>query len=69
MNLKFSKEEIDSLIEKYKIPNTGLVNYAAFCDNINHVFTDTADPLNVIENSKSTASFNDVEKEVLIALI
>ena len=69
MNLKFSKEEIDALIEKYKITNTGLVNYAAFCDNINHVFSDAADPLGVIENSRSTANFNDPEKEVFIALI
>jgi hypothetical protein len=67
--LKFSREEIDSLIEKYKIADSGLVNYAAFCDNINHVFSDAADPLSVIENSKSTSNYNDAEKEIFIALI
>ena len=69
LNLKFSKEEIDALVDKYKIDNSGLVNYSALCDNINHVFTDAADPVGVIENSKSTANFTDAEKDTLIALI
>lgn len=39
------------------------------CDNINHVFTDAADPKAVIENSKSTASFTDAEKDTLVVLL
>jgi len=69
LNLKFSKEEIDALIAKYKIGNSGLVNYAQLCDNINFVFSDAADPVGVIENSKSTASFSDADKEIFMALI
>lgn len=69
LNLKFSKEEIDALVDKYKIGNSGLVNYAQLCDNINFVFSDQADPIGVIENSKSTANFSDSDKETLIALI
>ena len=69
LNLKFSKEEIDALIEKYKIGNSGLINYAQLCDNINFVFSDAADPVGLIENSKSTASFSDADKETFMALI
>ena len=69
LNLKFSQAEIDALIEKYKIDNTGLVNYTALCSNIDHVFSDAADPTAVIENAKSTANFADDEKETLLALL
>lgn len=69
LNLKFSKVEIDALVNKYKIGNSGLVNYAQLCDNINFVFSDLANPVGVIENSKSTANFTDTEKETILALI
>jgi len=67
--LKFSKVEIDALVNKYKIGNSGLVNYAQLCDSINFVFSDLANPVGVIENSKSTANFTDTEKETILALI
>lgn len=60
---------MDALIQKYKINDSGLVNYAALCDNINQVFFEGSDPMGVIENSKSTASFTDDEKDTLIALL
>jgi len=47
----------------------GLVNYAAFCDNVDHVFSDQCDPYTVIENSKSTANFSDEEKTTMINMI
>ncbi len=46
-----------SLINKYKSTN-GLINYADFCKNIDTVFSGGADPLSVIENSKSSANFS-----------
>jgi hypothetical protein len=39
------------------------VNYADFCNNIDVVFADSCDPVEVIENSKSTANFTDDEKD------
>ena len=57
------------MIEKYKIDGTGLINYAALCENVNKVFFEGSDPIGVIENSKSTANFSDMEKDTLIALL
>lgn len=45
------------------------MNYARFCENIDTVFADVADPLAIIENSKSTANFADEQKDTVIALL
>ena len=45
------------------------MNYAAFCNNVDTVFSDTVNPVAVIENSKSTANFTDGEKDTLLALL
>ena len=66
--MSLSDIEISQLINKYSIGN-GLVNYSQFCQNIDSVFSDLADPVGVIENSKSTAAFTDAEKDTLIALL
>lgn len=68
LNLNFSKEEIDQLIQKYSLGN-GLVCYSKLCDAVDHVFSDAADPMAVIENSKSTANFTDSEKDILTQLL
>jgi hypothetical protein len=34
---------------------SGLVNYSSFCENIDSVFGEAANPTDVIGNSKSTA--------------
>ena len=61
---------MNALIEKYQVDATsGLVNYSALCDNIDHVFTDAADPKAAIDNSKSSANFTDGEKDILLALL
>ena len=41
LNLRLSEVEIKQLLDKYT-EDSGLVNYAAFCDNINFVFSDLA---------------------------
>jgi len=46
-----------------------LVNYADFCKNIETVFYDGVNPIEVIENSKSTANFVDSDKDILLALL
>ena len=59
MNIKLTEEEIKQLIEKYKnYEKVGLINYAEFCDNIDKVFGEVADPKEVIGKSKSTAVSN-----------
>ena len=68
MNLKLTEGEIKSLLEKYT-ETGGLVNYYAFCDNINFVFTDQANPREFIDNSKSTAMFTESEKQTLYGLL
>jgi hypothetical protein len=55
-------------LTKYRASN-GLINYAEFCDNVNHVFSDTCNQVDVIENSKSTASFTDAEKGIAMDLL
>ena len=55
-------------MNKYRL-DSGLINYADFCANIDYVFTDKADPNFIIENSKSTANFTDDEKDTLWALL
>jgi hypothetical protein len=55
-------------LNKYRL-DSGLINYADFCANIDYVFTDKADPNFIIENSKSTANFTDDEKDTLLALL
>ena len=55
-------------MNKYRL-DSGLINYADFCANIDYVFTDKADPNVIIENSKSTANFTDDEKDTLLALL
>lgn len=55
-------------MNKYRI-QYGLIDYATFCNNIDHVFSDQADPMAVIENSKSTANFCDDEKDLLLQLL
>jgi len=47
----------------------GLVNYAAFCDNVDHVFSDQCNSYTVIENAKSTANFSDQEKTTMINML
>jgi hypothetical protein len=55
-----SEPEIQQLLGKYRDTN-GLINYSAFCNNVDSVFADTTNPIDVIENSKSTASYTDDE--------
>lgn len=59
---------MQQILTKYRAGN-GLINYADFCNNIDFVFTDAVDPNQVIENSKSTASFSDSEKQTLQNLL
>lgn len=55
-------------MNKYRV-DSGLINYADFCKNIDYVFTDKVNPNILIENSKSTANFSDEEKDILLALL
>ena len=59
---------MNQLIEKYRCTN-GQINYSDFCANIDHVFTDASNPVQVIENSKSTAKFSEAEKQQLCDLL
>ena len=63
-----SQAEVDALINKYKLPS-GLINYSDFCKNIDHVFSDAADPNSVIQNAKSSANFSEEEMGTLIAIL
>lgn len=61
-------EEINQLIAKYGQSN-GLVCYANFCANVDHVFSDSADIRSAIDNSKSTAKFTAEEASCLASLL
>ncbi len=60
MNISLTEAEVQELIKKYGLSN-GLINYSDFVDNIESVFHDGADPMAVINNAKSSASFADEE--------
>jgi hypothetical protein len=68
LNFKFSEQEIQQLLNlhNYKHP---LVNYYAFCANVDHVFSDQCDSNAVIDNSKSTANFSEAEKVTMINML
>ena len=68
LNFRFAESEIQQILDKYQ-DHTGLVNYAQFCNNVDYVFSDQCDPIAVIENSKSTANFNDEEKTIMINML
>ncbi len=64
--MRLTQPEIDSLIAKYRTGTANLVDYAAFCDQINQVFTEAASPTQVIAGAKSSATFSDAEKEAVL---
>ena len=68
LNFKLSEQEIQQLLDKYTESN-GLVNYYAFCANVDHVFSDQCDSNAVIDNSKSTANFSEAEKVTMINML
>ena len=68
LNFRFTEAEVQQLLGKYR-EQSGLISYSRFCNNVDTVFTDSVDPISVIENSKSTANFTDEEKGELLALL
>ena len=68
MNIKFSEQEVQQLIAKYRMTN-GLINYDSFCTNIDNVFFDGADAMGVINNAKSSANFDEEEMQTLFDLL
>lgn len=48
---------------------SGLINYADFCNNIDTVFAAGSDPVAVIEGAKSTAAFTDDDKATLVMIL
>lgn len=69
LNFKFSEHEVGQLIQKYREHPSGLISYSAFCRNIDTVFTDSVNPTDVIENSKSTANFTDADMQNLMKIL
>lgn len=62
LNVKLDASEIDYLINKYRVQGQpGLIQYSTFIDNINHVFSDLANPTAVVEEAKSQALFSEYE--------
>lgn len=56
LNIRLTEDEIQQLIRKYRVPEKeGLVNYADFADYIDSVFTEKANPTDVIGMARSTA--------------
>jgi hypothetical protein len=56
LNFKLEESELKQLIQKYREPN-GLINYSAFCANIDSIFSNEANP-----DSRSSAKFSEAEK-------
>ena len=66
--MRLDEKEVQQLLSKYKLPS-GLIDYSSFCGNIDHVFSDVADPYAIIENSKSSSVFKDEEKDTILAIL
>lgn len=70
LQVKLDQQEIDALINKYKTGVANLVNYDAFCKNIDKVFSDEcSDQKGVILGAQSGAQFTDYEKDCLMAQV
>ena len=68
LNLRLSEVEVTALLDKYRLPS-GLIDYASFCANVDHVFTDAADPKAAIDNAKSSATFSEEEAQLQAELL
>jgi len=55
-------------MQKYMLPN-GLINYSAFCKNVESVFTSENSTSATMLSSSSTSKFTDYEKGQLTAII
>lgn len=68
LNLRLSEAEVNSLLDKYRLPS-GLIDYASFCQSVDTVFSDAADPKAAIQNAKSTAAFSEEEAQTVADLL
>lgn len=63
LNFKLDESELKAIIDKYT-ESSGLINYAAFCANIDSIFQDEGP-----DYSKSSAIFSPEEKQILSNLL
>ncbi len=52
---------MQTLIKRYQLP-TGLINYSAFCKNIDEVFDPKTDAQQVLAKGVSTSKYNEHEQ-------
>lgn len=68
--MRLDEIETQELLRKYSHPTeVGLVRYSDFCDNLNHVFSDAADPARAVEEAKSTPLMGGADLERLVQVM
>lgn len=68
--MRLDEIETQELLRKYAHPTeVGLVRYSDFCDNLNHVFSDLADPSRAVEEAKSTPLMGGADLERLVQVM
>lgn len=61
---------MEDLVARYRCPEQpGLVNYARFVANINQVFDENVNTADFVHQTKSSALFNDADKELMLAAV
>lgn len=68
LNIKLSPTEIQDLVDKYMLPS-GLVNYQSLCDNVNQVFSETADTNKILNQSATKCTFTEQEANSLYGIM
>ena len=66
--MDLDEEDIQNLMRKYMQPN-GLISYDQLCKNVDFVFSDRADPAQVIAKAQSASKFEDSERHTLYTVI
>jgi len=61
--VNLTEQETTELINRYRIESQpGLINYRDFINGLNEVFSDSMNPTEVIQNSRTTAVSYKFEK-------
>jgi len=63
LGVNLTEQETTELINRYRIESQpGLINYRDFINGLNEVFSDSMNPTEVIQNSRTTAVSYKFEK-------
>lgn len=70
LGVELSEAETTELANRYKTNNgSGHINYRDFVNKLDDVFLEHMNPSDVIQNARTSAVFNDADKESMIEMM